>query len=254
MLLINDKKDLNNKKIRVLHNNSFNEDPSRILRALKFAARFNFQRDKHTKSLQEKYINTQMHDDISWTRIKSELKQCFSLNSAKVYDMFVANENYKLIYGQKPEIKGLEIKTLIDKYNPYHVWLVYLGTILSNKKIIEHFCFTRSEKKIFTDIEYLVNNHLSMMNSNYDVYKFFEKKSTESILVYYLLTQRKEALKYLENLSLIRVELKGDEIKALGIENGREIGRILKEILKKKLNGSIINKNDEIEFVRNKIK
>ncbi len=247
-------KDLNNKKIRVLHNNSFNEDPSRILRALKFAARFNFQRDKHTKALQEKYINTQMHDDISWTRIKSELKQCFSLNSAKVYDMFVANENYKLIYGQKPEIKGLEIKTLIDKYNPYHVWLVYLGTILSNKKIIEHFCFTRSEKKIFTDIEYLVNNHLSMMNSNYDVYKFFEKKSTESILVYYLLTQRKEALKYLENLSLIRVELKGDEIKALGIENGREIGRILKEILKKKLNGSIINKNDEIEFVRNKIK
>ncbi len=247
-------KDLSNKKIRVLHDNSFNEDPSRILRALKFAARFNFHRDARTKALQEKYINTQIHNDISWTRIKSELKQCFSLNSAKIYDMFLANDNYKLIYGQKPEIKGLEIKTLVDKYNPYNVWLVYLGTVLTNTQIIEQFCFTRSEKKIFSDIEYLLNNHLSMMNTNYDIYKFFVKKSTESILVYYLLTQRKEALKYLENLSLIRVELNGDEIKAMGIQNGREIGEILDELLKKKLNGTIVKKGDEIKFVKSKIK
>ena len=247
-------KDLSNKKIRVLHDNSFNEDPSRILRALKFAARFNFHRDARTKALQEKYINTQIHNDISWTRIKSELKQCFSLNSAKIYDMFLANDNYKLIYGQKPEIKGLEIKTLVDKYNPYHVWLVYLGTVLTNTQIIEQFCFTRSEKKIFSDIEYLLNNHLSLMNTNYDIYKFFVKKSTESILVYYLLTQRKEALKYLENLSLIRVELNGDEIKAMGIQNGREIGEILDELLKKKLNGTIVKKGDEIKFVKSKIK
>ena len=247
-------KDIKNKKIRVLHDNSFNEDPSRILRALKFAARFDFCRDKHTKMLQEKYINTQLHEDISWARIKSELKQCFSLNSAKVYDMFLVNENYKLIYGQKPEIKGLEIKNLIDKYNPYNVWLVYLGTVLNNKKIIEQFCFTRSEKKIFTDIEFLMNNRLSVMNTNYDIYKFFEKRTTESILVYYLLTQRKEALKYLENLSLVRVELNGDEIQELGIKNGKEIGEILEEILKKKLSGSIVKKGDEIEFVKSKIK
>ena len=195
-----------------------------------------------------------MHDDISWARIKSELKQCFSLNSAKVYDMFIVNENYKLIYGQKPEIKGLEIKTLVDKYNPYHVWLVYLGTVLTNQKIIEQFCFTRSEKKVFSDIEYLMNNHLSVMNTNFDIYKFFARRTTESILVYYLLTQRKEALKYLENLSLIRVELNGDELKEMGIKNGREIGEILEEILKKKLNGSIVKKSDEIEFVKNKIK
>ena len=113
---------------------------------------------------------------------------------AKVYDMFLVNENYKLIYGERPDIKGLEIKTLVDKYQPEHVWLVYLGTVLKNKNIIENFCFTRAEKKVYTDIEHLMNNHLSMMNSNYDIYKFFDKKSVESVLVYYLLTKRKEAL------------------------------------------------------------
>ncbi len=246
--------DLNNKKLRVLHDNSFNEDPSRILRCLKFAARFNFHRDEHTKALQEKYISCQLHDDISWTRIKSELKQSFSLNMAKVYDMFLVNENYKLIYGERPDIKGLEIKTLVDKYQPEHVWLVYLGTVLKNKNIIENFCFTRAEKKVFTDIEHLMNNHLSMMNSNYDIYKFFDKKSVESVLVYYLLTKRKEALIYLEKLSLIRVELNGDEIKELGITDGKQIGKILDELLKRKLAGSIAKKGDEIDFVKSKIK
>lgn len=246
--------DLNNKKLRILHDNSFNEDPSRILRALKFAARLNFHRDEHTKSLQYKYINSQIHDDISWARIKSELKQSFSLNTAKVYDMFLVNENYKLIYGERPDIKGLEIKTLVDKYNPEHVWLVYLGTVLTNNDIIENFCFTRSEKKIFVDIQYLMNSHLSMLNSNYAIYKFFEKKSIESIIVYYLLTKRKEALKYLEKLSLVRVELKGEEIKELGITEGKEIGKILDEILKRKLTGSIVKKGDEIDFVKSKIK
>ena len=54
--------------------------------------------------------------------------------------------------------------------------------------------------------------------------------------------------------SLIRVELKGNELKEMGITNGREIGEILEEILKRKLNGSIVKKSDEIEFVKNKIK
>ena len=49
--------DIKNKKIRVLHNKSFIEDPSRILRALKFSVRFNFELEENTKKLQEEYLN-----------------------------------------------------------------------------------------------------------------------------------------------------------------------------------------------------
>lgn len=245
--------DIKNKKLRVLHDNSFNEDPSRIIRGLKFAARFDFHREEHTKELQQKYIETQLHDDISWSRIKSELKQAFSLNPPRVYDMFIVNENYRLIYGEKTDIKGLEIKTLIDKYNPTFEWLVYLGTVLKEEKIIEAFCFTRNEKKIFADRDWLLENNLSMINSNYDIYNFFNKKSLESILIYYLLTKRKEPLIYLEKLIRIRVELNGEDLKELGIDDGKKIGEMLDEILKKKLSGSITNKAQEINFVKNHI-
>ncbi len=242
--------DLANKTLRVLHDNSFNEDPSRIIRGLKFAARFGFHRDKHTKELQEKYQREQLHKDISWTRIKSEIKQAFSLNTGKIFDMFLANGVEKLFYAQKPDIKGLEIKTLIDRHPVDNPWLVYLGCILKDEEIIDAFCFTRAEKKIFTDRDILLSENLSMLNSNYAIYKFFEKKSPEAVLVYYLLSKRKEALIYIEKLSKIRVELKGSDIKELGITDGKKIGRMLDEILKKKLSGTIVNKKDEIAFVK----
>lgn len=246
--------DLDKKLLRVLHDNSFNEDPSRIIRGLKFAARLDFHRDEHTRELQKKYISQNLHDDISWARIKSELKQTFSLNIARAYDMFLVNDTYKLVYGEKPDIKGLEIKNLIDNYSPEHPWLVYLGTVMKNQKIIEAFCFTRAEKKVFTDRDYLLNNNLSLINSNYDIYKFFEKRSIEAVLIYYLLTKRKEPLIYLEKLSKIRVELSGEELKSFGIEEGKKIGVMLDEILKKKLAGILVTKADELKFVKSQIK
>lgn len=247
---VNGLEDIQNKTLRVLHDKSFYEDPSRIIRALKFAARFGFHRDSHTKELQDKYIEHNLNDDISWTRIKSEIKQAFSLNSAKVYDMFLMNETYKLIRGEKNDIKGLEIKMLTDKYNPTFEWLVYLGTILNDEKIINAFCFNRNEKKVFTDKDYLLNSNLSMMNSNYDIYKFFQKRCIESVLIYYLLTKRKEPLIYLEQLSKIKIELTGEDIIQMGISEGKEIGKVLDEILRNKLSGAIVKKSDEIDFVK----
>ena len=200
------------------------------------------------------YQNEQLHKDISWTRIKSEIKQAFSLNTGKIFDMFLANGEEKLFYAQKPEIKGLEIQTLLENHPVDFPWLVYLGCVLKDEEIIEAFCFTRAEKKVFSDRDTLLSENLSMLNSNYDIYKFFEKRAPEAVLIYYLLTKRKEALIYIEKLSKIRVELKGNDLKELGVTDGKEIGKMLDEILKKKLSGAIVNKKDEIAFVKTKTK
>lgn len=247
-------KDLKEKKLKVLHDNSFVEDPSRIIRGLKFASRFNFRRDDKTRILQENYQDNCLNRDISWTRVKSELNQAFSLNKADVYDKFWGTGIYKLLYAKKNNLNGSEIKSLIDLKKPEMPWLVYLGTILTDKELIDAFCFTRQEKKVFWDRDSLLNSELKWINSNYDVYKFFEKKSLESVLIYYLLTQRKEALLFIEKLSNIRVELNGNDLKSMGIIDGKEIGKMLDEILRKKLSGSLVNRADEISFVNSKRK
>ena len=54
--------DIKTKTLRVLHDNSFIDDPTRIVRALKFAVRFDFELDDHTKKLQENYLNNINYD------------------------------------------------------------------------------------------------------------------------------------------------------------------------------------------------
>jgi tRNA nucleotidyltransferase (CCA-adding enzyme) len=44
-------KDIKEKMIRVLHNLSFVEDPTRVFRAIRFEQRFRFQVAKHTQNL-----------------------------------------------------------------------------------------------------------------------------------------------------------------------------------------------------------
>ena len=66
--------DIKNKKLKVLHDNSFIDDPTRIVRGLKFAIRFNFELDEYTQNLQNKYLEN-INYDMSYHRIKKELKE-----------------------------------------------------------------------------------------------------------------------------------------------------------------------------------
>ncbi|WP_016952586.1 CBS domain-containing protein [Anabaena sp. PCC 7108] len=75
--------DLQAKQIRILHANSFIEDPTRIYRGVRFAVRFNFQIEKQTEAYIHYAINSGVYDRTSQentktpalqTRLKTELK------------------------------------------------------------------------------------------------------------------------------------------------------------------------------------
>ena len=68
--------DLENKKLRVLHDESFIDDPTRIIRGLKFAVRFGFELEEHTKKLQDEYL-ANINYDMSYKRVKKELIETF---------------------------------------------------------------------------------------------------------------------------------------------------------------------------------
>ena len=49
-------KDIKNKTIRIIHNESFLDDPTRIFRAIRFSKRLNFKIEKKTEELLKKYF------------------------------------------------------------------------------------------------------------------------------------------------------------------------------------------------------
>ncbi|HEY3418802.1 MAG TPA: hypothetical protein VGM23_18155, partial [Armatimonadota bacterium] len=71
-------RDLIEGTIRVLHNLSFVEDPTRILRAVRFEARFGFLMDERTEELARHAIELEMLDRVSGQRIREELLQLFA--------------------------------------------------------------------------------------------------------------------------------------------------------------------------------
>ena len=166
--------DIKNKILRILHKNSFIDDPTRIIRGLKFSVRFGFELDDETKKIQDEYLSN-INYDISYSRLKKELKDAFSLNKAEVFNRFLKQKMYKLLSPKQKEplIIGEQIEQYLRNFQSNHVWLIYLSFFDLSK--IE---LTRQEKKIIEWANRLEREKLS------------NNTPQESIIVYNLRNQK----------------------------------------------------------------
>lgn len=142
--LFGGKSDIGKKLIRVLHNDSFIDDPTRIVRALKFSVRFGFELSDETKQLQDKYLEN-INYDMSYHRLKKELVETFNLNSALAFDRFVEHGIYKLLGNvqNEPKIRGKQILAAVNCNEISDCWIIYLSFFnLSNLPL------TKKEKNI----------------------------------------------------------------------------------------------------------
>ena len=142
-------KDIENKTLRILHPYSFIDDPTRIIRGLKFSVRFGFELSEETKRLQDEYLNN-INYDMSYHRIRKELIETFSLNSAEAFDKFVEQKIYKLLGSNVnlQKIRGIDIKNAIGDFKSDNIWFIYIVPFLTEETIDNRYP-TRTEKRIF---------------------------------------------------------------------------------------------------------
>ena len=137
------KSDIENKLIKVLHEKSFIDDPTRIVRALKFSVRFGFELESETKELQDRYLSN-VNYDMSYHRLKKELMETFNLNNGSAFDKFIKDGIYKLLDENPPKAKisGEMIQKAVEKSN-LTPWLIYMSFF-----DLEKLPLTRQEKRI----------------------------------------------------------------------------------------------------------
>lgn len=254
-------KDLKNKKLRVLHDNSFIDDPTRIIRGLKFAMRFNFELEEHTKKLQDEYLKN-INYDMSYKRIKKELIETFNAplsnitkeyKKQRTFEKFINNKIYKLVTPNDVEIPSINIEELIEKYcpdmdchvantprNDEHIWLVYVGVL----KDLSRLPLTKIEQKILDDVPQ------NILNSDFELYKTFENAKIETILLYAILKDQKGAKHYLDNLRNIKISINGKDLQNLGISPSPQYQEIFDEVLKAKLQNPKMTKEDELKIAK----
>lgn len=236
--------DLKNKKLRVLHDKSFVDDPTRIIRALKFSHRFGFDLEEKTRSFRDEYLKN-INYDMCYKRIKKELIETLGLNSDSLFRRFIEEKIYKLVTPRRVQVPSATIEGMIKSYAPNseNIWLIYAG-ILRDLSRLE---LTRKEQKILDDFEVIENSNLS---GDFDIYKAFNTAEIESIILYAVLKDEKTALHYLDNLRGIKIQTTGKILETMGIEPSPKYKEIFDFLLRKKLVNPLMTLDDEIAEVR----
>lgn len=251
--------DLKNKKLRVLHDESFIDDPTRIIRGLKFSVRFGFDLDEHTRKLQEDYLEN-INYDMSYKRVKKELIETFNpryfpssafqapspaIGEKGMYQLafekFINEKIYKLVTPNEVEMPSVNIEQLVNDYKPENVWLIYVGVL----EDLSRLPLTKIEQKILDDVP------KEKLNGDFELYKAFENARLESVLLYGILKDEAGARHYLDDLRKIKILLNGDDLQKLGIKPSPKYQQIFDEILKQKLKNPNMTKQDEIEHLKN---
>ncbi|TYQ15755.1 UNVERIFIED_CONTAM: tRNA nucleotidyltransferase (CCA-adding enzyme) [Acetivibrio alkalicellulosi] len=270
------RRDIREGIIRILHNLSFIEDPTRILRAIKFEKRYNFNMDKATEEFAKSAIDSGALDKVSIERINFEFFTI--LKEINVLDMFERMDELRVLDKIYPEIvqkdkikrlikmcierlddfkNNLNCKANIDKILLYMLMFHSANDLSEAKSLAERFKLTkefREEIQRFIVARDNFKNSVFSNFSNYEVYNTFKGLSIESIYVLYLLFDKESfynmAIGYINKLRDISLCITGNDLKEMGITPGPFYKNVLDRVLKEKINGDLSGYEEEIEFVK----
>lgn len=267
-------RDLKDKVIRVLHNLSFIEDPTRAFRAIRFSERFGFKLTKHTENLIKSAIRMNIFEKLSGTRLYDELMLTFNeTNPIKALKRLGDYELLKVIHPKlsfSPDLESLlqsvhdtitwfELLFLNEKYDKGMLYIMALLYKLNKEErefALNRLSVTsRLKDKILKGLHTAQDILRQLKPGNpVEVYHLLINRDIEFILFGMALTQdneRKKAIsQFLLELRNVKPLLKGSDLKNLGIPPGPAYSGILRKILDEKLMKRLHTKEEEIRFVK----
>lgn len=266
-------RDLREKTIRVIHNLSFIEDPTRAFRAVRFSERFGFKLSRHTENLIKSTIKMDLFNRLSGARLYEELLLAFNeTEPVKTLKRLSEFDLLKVIHPNLAFTNELEL-TLQSMFETL-AWFnllfleerpdrgaLYLMALLSGLKDEERKAAIErlsAPPKISEMIIKGMSQSKDILTrlpltDPVDLYHFLEGISLETLLFSMAISKDKQKQKsisrYLIELRRIKPILKGDDLKKMGIQPGPVYSKILEELLDEKLRGRVKNREDEERFI-----
>jgi tRNA nucleotidyltransferase (CCA-adding enzyme) len=273
-------KDIKEKVIRVLHNLSFVEDPTRVFRAIRFEQRFGFQIGKHAQNLMKNVVKVGFLERLSGGRVLSELvlilqeeDPLFALKRMRDFNLFhFLHPSFK--FDEQAEAFFERIHHVISWFDllfleeKYERWLIYFYGLIDFLKEaeIEELCqrLAMNEKlkkrviegKLQADQALLqifswINEERRPKRS--EIYEVLDSLSTESRLFMMAKTTQVATRRYISlyftQLKDTKPILRGTDLIQMGMKSGPSIKKTLTGLLKARLDEQVITRQDEMEYV-----
>jgi len=271
-------RDIKAKAIRVLHNLSLAEDPTRVFRAIRFEKRFDFEIGKLTDGLIKNAVKINFFKELSGCRIFSELQlileeenPILTVSRLDEYHLLeiihpglkLTGDIMLLLNSVKKVVSWFDLLFLEESYMK---WAVYFMALVKrcDQLTVAAICnrlelapriqtiFVRECVKADRCLWQMERNP-QMANSA--LREYLADFRTELIL-YMMAASGKQKIKkaishYFTKLRYVKLTVKGRDIKKMGVPPGPIYQKILKAALNAKLDGLLKTGQDEHAFIKN---
>lgn len=275
------RRDLNAEIVRILHDVSFVDDPTRMLRAVRFATRYGFKIEPASMALIRQALKNKMLAKVDPQRLRDELmlilkeeyplKQIYSLKKIVGFDSL--HMNNAMPKARKVLLSNIErqIKWFMRNYpqrRKLDAWLIYLIGLLDVMDIgkVKVFCssfaFRRGEEKRVLSYKKISRKFISELSrakiKPSRIFALLEPLSYEVILLIKAKYSNKHLQSNISNFFEIyngmRIYSSGQDLGSLGVKPGPDYKRIFSRVLEAKLNGGIKTKEEEIFLIKQLIR
>lgn len=278
--------DLERGIVRVLHNLSFVEDPTRIFRAVRFEARYGFRMDEHTEALARHALGSGALEQISPERRRAEFTLLFREPNPigglrRIADLGILDwlspglqlhsERLERVEGaiawtvrhastgaeRRGEGAGQAIRGLLDRT------VIYLAVLLADLEPAQAAAVAAGRLRLSEPKQELLRVCLERLPrvvetlsrpelKPHEIYRALEGQPLEVLALIRvwsrdpLVDGRLEL--FLSRLRHERLEITGDDLRAHGARPGPPMGEALRQTLDARLDGEVADREAELRF------
>jgi tRNA nucleotidyltransferase (CCA-adding enzyme) len=262
--LFGGRQDMERGLVRVLHNKSFQDDATRMMRAVRYEQRLGFKIENNTLKLLRNSLD--MLDTISSDRLKNEfalwlneghpekilrragrLGMLGKLHPALEWDRPLSTAFRRAASMDSAEMSRLYFCLLVynlDEEELYEL-LGRLNLTGSRLDLISHQSLELKGKCSELDKPAMQRSSLYFTLREYD---------TTAILANHCYAKapdlRRNLGLYIDRLKHIKASLDGNDLVQLGVKEGPKLGTMLKKLLAARLDGTVRSKPDEVKMAR----
>ena len=262
--------DLEQKLIRVLHPNSFLDDPTRIFRAVRYAERYGFTIEPETLKL----INDDSRkvlSGLSGERLRHEidlifeepnpsaiLKQLFDVDIFRAVHPQLQVTSYKLLPPEEPSPTYGEFAVPdMLSFKQTLCWLLWLmnSSLSEIEDVAERLAFPVLLTNTAITASALKSDLPSFKNWKPSQWTFhLDDLPSLSIFAVYLVSRESALSDYLSKWQHVKPVTTGDDLKARGLEPGPRFGEILRHLRAAWLDGEVKSEEEEMKLVNYELK
>lgn len=260
--------DLDGRRIVVLHNLSFIEDPTRILRAIRYESRYGLRMDEHTLNLARACCAMDLVGDLSSARLRDELialldEERVDFSLRRIEELGIAPSVHgRMKVGSRTRalVKAGDAKRgahgLDDEVPRWRLRLIWLLRDLEPEEIVTWAVRMRLRR---SDVEVLeralvvgrrLAERLARGPSEAELYELAAGEPPEAVVAAMVLDEDGVAAgrlgHYLDVSRHVRLEVGGDDLLALGFDASPRMGEVLRSVLHLKLNGVVHGREAEL--------